>query len=555
MRLTELTDVYEKVKGTSSKLEKIALVAALLSNTPGDTLPRVCYMLRGRIFPEYSSQELRLGWSSIWDTVRAVMNVSDADLKAAYHKFGDLGSAVELVFEQKPKIAVLFTSEPLTVDECYNALLKIETLTGKDSLRRKKVVLMGLLNRSSPREAKFIVKTITGEMRYGFKQGLLEEAIAQAFSVDLEVLRKAYMVRSDIGEVARIAKEEPETLQRLSLVPGRPLRPMLAETAESPEEAFQRFETALFEFKYDGARLGIHKTGNVVHIFTRESEEVSSSLPEVVAELKKIQHSFIIDCEIIPFEHSPKAFQELIKRLRRKHKVEEFAKRIPVKLYVFDLLYLNGTSLIDTPLIQRRKRLHTIIKNTEHIELARCLVTRSHAEARIMFQEAIDLGFEGLMIKNPYSYYTPGKRGIEWLKLKPEAETLDLVVIAVEYGHGKRAHLLSDYTFAIRDREGDLTPIAKAFCGLKDKELVEMTGYFKGSALERHGRTLTVEPKVVVEVKFGEIQRSSLYEVGYALRFPRIKRVRWDLSVDEIDSIETVEKIFRRQKRVSHSLF
>jgi len=550
MLLQELTEVYEKVRVTTKKLEKIAIVSELLRKTPSEMLPLVCYMLRGRIFPDYSAQELRLGWSSIWDSIKAVTTASEEDLTLAYNKFGDLGSAVELIFEEKPRISVSLFEEPLKLEECFNSMLKISALSGKDSLRRKKAVLMGLLNRSSPEEAKFIVKTITGEMRYGFKEGLLEEAIAKAFSVDLEVLRKAYMVRSDIGEVARIAKENPEKLHTLSIVPGRPLRPMLAETAAELEEGFKRFENAIFEFKYDGARLGIHKNKEM-NIFTRESEEVSKSLPEIVKELKKIQHSFILDCEIIPFERSPKAFQELIKRLRRKRRVEEFAEKIPVKLYVFDLLYLDGKSLIDTPLMERRELLSALIQDTEleRIEVAKCIVTRSSEEAMSMFLEAMDLGFEGLMIKNPGSRYTPGKRGIEWLKLKPEAETLDLVVIAVEYGHGKRANLLSDYTFAIRDREANLAPIAKAYCGLKDREIEEMTQYFKGIAMEEHGRTFLVEPKVVVEVKFGEVQRSSLYKVGYALRFPRIKRIRWDLSVDEIDSIEKVERMFGEQKR------
>jgi DNA ligase-1 len=549
MLLKELTEVYEKVRGTSSKLEKIAFVSELLKNTTPETLPMVCYMLRGRLFPDYSAQELRLGWSSIWDAIRSVTHVSEDDVKTAYNTFGDLGSAVELIFEQNPKISVSLVTEPLTVEECCNALVRIATLSGKDSSRRKRAILMGLLNQSSPEEAKFIVKTITGEMRYGFKQGLLEEAIAQAFSVDVEPLRKAYMIRSDIGEVARIAQEQPEKLETLAIALGRPLRPMLAETAGDLDEGFKRFDKALFEYKYDGARLSIHKNNEVVNIFTREAEEVSASLPEIVADIRKIPHSFIVDCEIIPFEHSPKAFQELIKRLRRKYHVDEFARKIPVKLYVFDILYLDGTAHIDTPLLQRRELLRTVIQPAERIEIAKCLLTKSSAEARIMFQEALDLGFEGLMIKNPHSRYTPGKRGNEWLKLKPEAETLDLVVIAVEYGHGKRANLLSDYTFATRDRDGNLAPIAKAFGGLKDVEIEEMTDYFKGIAREQQGRTFLVEPQVVVELKFDEIRKSSLYTVGYALRFPRIKRIRWDLSVDEIDSIETVERIFERQKR------
>lgn len=549
MLLGELTALYEDVRSTTSTLAKVARVAELLRQTPAVLVPQVCYLLRGRVFPEYSTDELQLGWSSLWDTIRAVTHRSGEELKAAYDKFGDLGSAVELIFTETPKIAVSLVTEPLTVEECYAALVKIGTLSGKDSTRRKRAILMGLLNQSTPAEAKFIVKTITGEMRYGFKQGLLEEAIAQAFAVDVNVLRKAYMVRSDIGEVARIAQEQPEQLNALSIVPGRPLRPMLAETAASLEEGFARFERALFEYKYDGARLCIHKYEDAVKIFTREAEEVSQSLPELVADLRTLPRSFIVDCEIIPFEHSPKAFQELIKRLRRKYRVDEFVRKIPVKLFVFDLLYLDGHSLIETPLLQRRKLLREAIQPTDRVELARCMLTKSSAKARIMFQEALDLGYEGLMIKNPRSLYTPGKRGYEWLKLKREAETLDLVVVAVEYGHGKRAHLLSDYTFATRDRDDKLMPLAKAFSGLKDAEIEELTAYFKGIAREQRGRTLLVEPQVVVEVKFDEIQKSTLYEVGYALRFPRIKRIRWDLSADEIDTIETVERLFNRQKR------
>lgn len=551
MLLGELAALYEEVRSTPSTRAKVALVADLLRHTPAALVPPICYLLRGRVFPDYTTQELQLGWSSLWETIRTVTQRSDADLKAAYDRFGDLGSAVELIFTETPKSAVSLVTEPLTVEECYAALVKIGTLSGKDSTRRKRAILRGLLTRSTAAEAKFIVKTITGEMRYGFKQGLLEEAIAQAFAVDVDVLRKAYMVRSDIGEVARIAQEQPDQVKALSIVPGRPLRPMLAEPASRLEEGFTRFERALFEYKYDGARLSIHKYEDTVKIFTREAEEVSQSLPELVADLRTLPRSFIVDCEIIPFEHSPKAFQELSKRLRRKYRVDEYVRKIPVKLFVFDLLYFEGHSLIETPLLQRRALLPQAIEPTERIEIAPYQLTKSSAEARIMFQEALDRGYEGLMIKNPHSRYTPGKRGNEWLKLKREAETLDLVVVAVEYGHGKRAHLLSDYTFATRDRNDKLMPLVKAFSGLKEAELEELSAYFTGIAREQRGRTLLVEPRVVAEVKFDEIQKSTLYEVGYALRFPRIKRIRWDLPVEEIDTIETVERLYKRQKRHS----
>jgi DNA ligase-1 len=235
--------------------------------------------------------------------------------------------------------------------------------------------------------------------------------------------------------------------------------------------------------------------------------------------------------------------------LRRKHEVERFVRAIPVKLYVFDLLYLDGRQLIDLPLLKRKKLLEGLLKPSEHVDIARYILTSDLGEARGFFKRVVEEGYEGVLIKDPASSYKPGERGKHWLKFKPRPESLDLVVVAVEYGHGKRAKLLSDYTFALRDEKGELVPIAKAYCGLTDKEIEEMTAYFKSIALRRTGRKLFVRPNVIVEVEFGEIQRSPHYPLGFALRFPRIKRIRWDKSLEDIDDIKRVREIFVKQRR------
>ena len=323
---------------------------------------------------------------------------------------------------------------------------------------------------------------------------------------------------------------------------------MLAEMAEDIGEGIRRYGKAIFEYKYDGARVEIHK-GKEIRIFTRKFEDVTKNLQEVVEELNENPHEFILDGEVIPFHRSPKSFQLLMRRLRRKYGLENIAKKVPVRLYVFDMLWLDGKSLVDIPLRERRELLEKTLSQTKHIKLAEQLVTSSKEEGEKFYMKAVREGFEGVMIKDPNSRYLPGKRGKHWLKFKQKPESLDLVVIAVEYGHGKRANVLSDYTFAARDKNGELLPVAKAYCGLTDEEIEELTEYFKRIAIKREGRRFIVKPELVVEVKFGEIMKSSVYPSGYALRFPRIERIRWDKGVDEIDDVNKLEKLFEMQKR------
>jgi len=547
MLLRDLIDCYEKVRSTTSKLEKVDIVASFLRKLDDEDIPIACYMLTGKAFPEWTGKELNVGWSTLWDCIRKVSGVSEKELFEAFDKFGDLGLAGEKVLAKKPRMHLY--REPLTMREVHRSFDLISKVRGEGSIKKKSALLIGLLNRASPKEAKLIIKTITGETRFGFKEGLMEEAISKAFGVDLELVRKAHMLLSDLGEVALIAKKGGEEgLSRVSIKIGRPVKHMLAEMAEDIGEGIRRYGKAIFEYKYDGARVEIHK-GKEIKIFTRKFEDVTKNLQEVVEELNENPHEFILDGEVIPFHRSPKSFQLLMRRLRRKYGLENIAKKVPVRLYVFDMLWLDAKSLVDIPLRERRELLEKTLSQTKHIKLAEQLVTSSKEEGERFYMKAVSEGFEGVMIKDPNSRYLPGKRGKHWLKFKQKPESLDLVVIAVEYGHGKRANVLSDYTFAARDKNGELLPVAKAYCGLTDEEIEELTEYFKRIAIKREGRKFIVKPELVVEVKFGEIMKSSVYPSGYALRFPRIERIRWDKGVDEIDDVNKLEKLFEMQKR------
>ena len=547
MLLKDLIDCYEKVRSTTSKLEKIDIVASFLKKLDDEDIPIACYILTGKAFPEWTGKELNVGWSTLWDCIRKVSGVSEKELFEAFDKFGDLGLAGEEVLAKKPRMHLY--REPLTMREVHRFFDLISKARGEGSTKKKSALLIGLLNRASPEEAKLIIKTITGETRFGFKEGLMEEAISKAFGVDLELVRRAHMLLSDLGEVALIAKKGGEKeLSKVSIKIGRPIKHMLAEMAEDIGEGIRRYGKAIFEYKYDGARVEIHKSKKI-RIFTRKFEDVTKNLQEVVEELSENPHEFILDGEVIPFHRSPKSFQLLMRRLRRKYGLEDIAKKVPVRLYVFDILWLDGKSLIDIPLRERRELLEKTLSQTKHIKLAEQMVTSSKEEGEKFYMKAVSEGFEGVMIKDPNSRYLPGKRGKHWLKFKQKPESLDLVVIAVEYGHGKRANVLSDYTFAARDKNGELLPVAKAYCGLTDEEIEELTEYFKRIAIKREGRRFIVKPELVVEVKFGEIMKSSVYPSGYALRFPRIERIRWDKGVDEIDDINKLEKLFEMQKR------
>jgi DNA ligase-1 len=435
--------------------------------------------------------------------------------------------------------------------EVKQSLDELAGVSGEGSRRRKERIIEGLLARASPVEAKFIVRMILGEMRTGFQEGLLIEAVSKAFNVSGDLVRRATMISGDVGVVAEAAFDGGEAeVGSLQLRPFRVVKPMLAAVAAGVEEALaEHGGTSTFEYKLDGARVQIHVSEGVVRIWSRRLTEVTESLPDVVQLIKtnlKV-HSAILEGEVVAIgqDGRPLPFQHLMRRFRRKHDVDRIIQRVPTELYLFDLLYVDGESLIDKPYSERRRRLSEL---TDGLHLVENVVTSDANVAQRLLGEAIGLGHEGLVAKAFGGSYTPGTRGKKWLKIKQVMEPLDLVITVAEYGYGRRHEWLSDYTLSAREEEtGKFMPIGKTFKGLTDEEIKEMTNRLKSLMITKRGRKIILKPEVVVEVAFNEIQESPKYESGMALRFARITRLRPDKSPDEADTIARVRSLYKDQ--------
>jgi DNA ligase-1 len=470
----------------------------------------------------------------------------------AFSSTGDIGSATRIVFENsKVKKQTLLVERTLTVMEARRSFEAIAETEGSGSREKKERLIETMLSLASPLEAKYLVKVFTGEMRTGFHEGLMEQAVAEAFQVPLETVQKTSMIVGDIGEVAALARTESVAgLSKISFKAFRPVSLMLAQMANDVTEAMREHggKTA-FEYKYDGARVQIHKLGDEVRIFSRRLTEVTESLPEIVeaARTNVVPEETILEGEIIAVDGRglPVPFQHLMRRFRRVHSIGEMVERIPVELYLFDILYLDGENLISLPYFQRRQILS---QNVGKLQLARQMVTDKIKEAQNLLTEAMDAGHEGLMAKRLDSPYAPGIRGKHWLKIKPILEPLDLVIVAAEYGYGRRHDWLSDYHLATRDAEtGEFLELGKTFKGLTDAEIVEMTRRLKELTISEQRGRVTVVPKIVVEVAYNEIQRSPTYKCGMALRFARITRIRDDKKAEEADTLEKVKDVFEKQ--------
>jgi len=408
-----------------------------------------------------------------------------------------------------------------------------------------------LLSAATPLEAKCLVKILIGEMRTGFHEGLMELTVSNAFNLPLKLVQHATMLTGDIGEVAAIAKTKGEKgVKELGFRLFRPVKPMLAQTATDVKGALEELDgKAAFEYKLDGARIQIHKLGSEVKIFSRRLTDVTESLPEVVELARnevKVEQA-ILEGEVIAVgeDGNPMLFQHLMRRFRRVHEIKDMMKQVPVKLYLFDAIYVDGESLVSNPYVDRRKKLSKIAPN---IPLTEQIITDDSAEAERFLKNAMNKGHEGLVAKKLDSPYTPGVRGKRWFKIKQTLEPLDLVIIAAEYGYGRRHEWLSDYYLAARDQEtGKFLPVGKTFKGLTDKEIIHMTQRLKELTLRKERGRISVIPKIVVEVAYNEIQQSPKYECGMALRFARITRIRDDKASEEADTIQKVREIYQKQ--------
>ena len=547
-----LAELCEKLEKTTKRLLMIQLVADFLKRLEPDEVKPAVSMILGRPFPTYSQKTLEVSWATLSEIIKRITEVEWKVFMSIFGKTGDIGSATKTVFEKsKVKKQATLLERELTIKEVKRSFEAIAEAAGQGSREKKERQIEVLLSMASPLEAKYLVKIFIGEMRTGFSEGLMEQAVSKAFQVPLDVVQKASMVVGDIGEVAEIARKKGlEGLSAAEFKVFRPVKLMLAQMASNVAEALKEHggKTA-FEYKLDGARVQIHKLDDEVKIFSRRLTDVTKSLPEIAGFVRKNVNAkeAILEGEVIAVDSlgNPVPFQHLMRRFKRVHKIEDAAEKIPVRLYLFDILYLNGKSLISLPYIERRK---ILAENSGDIPLTEQIITKNRKDAEKFLKQALDDGHEGLMAKKPESVYTPGIRGKRWLKIKPVLEPLDLVIVAAEYGYGRRHAWLSDYYLAARDAEkGEFLIVGKTFKGLTDAEMVEMTRQLKELAVKEEGRRVLVVPKIVVEVAYNEIQKSPKYKCGMALRFARINRIRDDKTPEDADTIQRVREIYERQ--------
>jgi len=547
-----LAELCEKLGATSKRLLMIDLVADFLKNLGTREVEPAVSMILGRPFPKWSQQTLEVSWATLSEIIKRITGVEWNVFMEAFSKTGDIGSATKTVFEEsKVKRQATLFERTLTIAEVRRSLEAMAETTGYGSREKKERLIEALLSLASPLEAKYLVKIFIGEMRTGFYEGLMEQAVSKAFQIPLEVVQKVSMTIGDIGEVAAITSMEgKEGLLKIGFKVFRPVRLMLAQMADGVAETLKEHDgKAAFEYKLDGARVQIHKLDDEVRIFSRRLTDVTESLPEIAETARKNIRAkeVILEGEVIAVDRLglPIPFQHLMRRFKRVHAIEDMAEKIPVKLYLFDILYLNGENLISVPYLQRRQ---ILAENAGEIALTKQRVTDKTEEADQFLKEAIDAGHEGLMAKKLDSPYMPGIRGKRWLKIKPVLEPLDLVIVAAEYGYGRRHEWLSDYYLAARDAEtGDFLTVGKTFKGLTDMEIIEMTRQLKELIIKEEPRRVFVVPKIVVEVTYNEIQKSPKYKCGMALRFARINRLREEKTSEEADTVQRVREIYEKQ--------
>lgn len=559
-----LAEALERLERTPGYLEKNAIIVELLKQTPKEEMERVVYLLLGRPWPAYVSKETGVGPQQLKKALSQASGHSLAEIEKRMAKVGDLGEvAAELM---KAKKQVTLFSQPLTVERVFEKVKSLPELTGEGSMERKIGVVAELLSDASPPEAKFVVRTVLGDLRVGIAEGRMRDAIAATFGLPPEEVEKAYMLTTDYAVVAKAAAQGEGALRALGIEVGHPVNPMLAQRAESIEEILERMGgRAAFELKLDGIRIQAHRDGDRINLFTRRMEDYTSMFPDLVKPLKEALKSerVVVDGELVaidPRSGKPMPFQEVLRR-RRKYGIEKMAKELPIQIHLFDLLVLDGKTVVDRPYTERRELLEKVVEPIPgKVMVVERRVTGRKEEVEEFLKHSLSLGHEGLLAKELGSPYRAGRREFLWLKLKPEVDTVDLVVVGAHYGKGKRAGTFGSYVLAARDEQtGEYKTVTRCGSGYTDEDLEELTKMFEGLRVEKPPPEVKVEiecdayfrPEVVFEVAFEEIQLSppEKHTGGVGLRFPRFVRVREDRRPEEATTLEEILGMYRAQQR------
>jgi len=514
---SDLAKLCRALEKTTSRIQKVQLITSYIRQLSPTEAKIASYLLIGRISEERNKSPLNVGWK-----------------------------LVKSALDSAPSSTLL--SGPLTIQELWSSLRLLSAIKGKDSRNKKLMILESLFSRCSDEEIEWLVRILSGEMRHGVNFGLLLEAVSSLTGMSIDEVRRLDMVVGDVGELVRLALSG-ELAKQLELRVFSPVRPMLAEMCYDIQEALDRHGgKTILEPKYDGVRLQIHKSGDDVRLYTRRLSDVTSNMPDIVSVLSRSvkAHSAILDGEVVAVDSSGRVlpFQETMRRVTREREIEQAMSRVPLKIWIFDALMIDGEAIIDKPYVERRRLLEKIVDKEV---LAPMLEADNKAAGEDFLRQVVEQGHEGVMAKDPTSHYTPGRRGASWLKIKP-AERLDLVIIAAEWGHGRRSGWLSNYHLAVLDEEtGRYLMVGKTFKGLTDDEFKMMTSRLLSLKVSEEEWGVVVQPSVVVEVAYNEIQRSPHYESGYALRFARIVRIRDDKGPGDVDTYRKLKALYEKQ--------
>lgn len=563
MKYSEICEVYENLYKTSSRLGKIDILGNFLKRLKKDGKSEWIYLLRGKVLPDFDSRVLGLSGKLAIKAISRASGAKSDDVVKIYNKIGDLGDVAEELIKTK-KQSTLFSSR-LTIEKVFNNFRKILEIEGKGAVDKKLALIIELLNSASGIEAKYIIRTVIGTLRVGVADSALRDAIAEAFFEDDKKemsakIEDVYDLANDFAVVFDAAIKGKKELDKVVIVPGKPMHVMLPVKVNDIEEAFRICgKPSAIEHKYDGFRVVISKHNNQIKLFTRRLDDVTNQFPDVVEVIKKgvKGSSFIIDSEVVGYDPKTKKykpFEAISQRIRRKYYIDKLIKELPVEVNVFDVIYHDGKSLVEMQFKDRRKLLEKIIKTKLYkIRTSKQFVTGDEKKAMKFFHEALDLGEEGIMIKKLDAPYKPGRRVGYIVKMKPQANDLDLVITSAEHGTGKRAGWLTSFIVACKDGNKYLD-VGKVSSGLKELEsedgtsYKEMTKMLKPLIISERGNRVKVKPKIIVAVTYQNIQKSPTYNSGYAMRFPRIVALRPDKPLSELNTLRDIEKESKKQR-------
>ncbi len=585
MRYIDLVRVYEELQSTSKRLEKTFILSKFLKIIPDSLIENTILLLQGRIFPSWDQREIGVASRLLLKALNISSGKDVSQLESLWKKTGDLGEVAEIIIKKKSQTTLFSAS--LSIEKVFDNLQKLASLEGEGTVDRKVKIIAELLTSASPSEAKYIIRTIAGDLRIGLGEGTLRDSIVWAFfgrDLDLnydkdnnelliddekrnqynnylEITQEAFNLTNDFGKVLMMAKKGLDTLKDVSMEPGSPINVMRYQKAKDIDDAFDIVgKPAAFEFKYDGFLVQIARRKDKIWIFTRRLENVSNQFPDIVDSVKECVDSdnFIIEAEAVGFDPKTKKylpFQNISQRIKRKYNIEEISEKFPVEVNVFDVIFFEGKNLIKTPFKDRRSIVEKIVKIKDNkIKPAIQLITDDVSKAEEFYKTALKNGNEGIMAKNLDAVYKPGSRVGYGVKIKPVMESLDVVVIGAEWGEGKRSDWLSSFSIACYDdKNEEFVDVGKVATGLKEKDeegvsFSQMTKLLKSLIIKEQGREVSIKPKIVIEVNFEEIQQSPTYSSGFALRFPRFIRLREDKSVSEISTLDDVKKLFKSQR-------